>query len=449
MPAVASRIGRFFASPRLAIVLIGILLGLCVVSFLVPQRTHADLTSYDQWKAENPAAACIAGVTGMDDVFGTGVFFAVCGLLTANLVVCTLRRWPKRARLTSVPTSAPSTALGADLDCDTASALAAATRGRPRWLLRGAEDGERRYVLVDRQRVAVWGSLLMHGGILLVLLAGVVSGLTRFEGVIAITEGQTVTDTASSYVASPRLPLLGPTYSGASLRLDSTQTQYEASSVVQTKALLTVTSGGGSRQVQSQVNAPAVIGSKDFLVLRGGHAVRFSATQGASSAFDESVVRLGNAVQGGYADSVTLADGRVLDVVTTADGSNQARADAQPLRIVDPMVRFTVRGSEGSLALRPGESGSLGDLTISLGDVRLWDEFAVRQDLATPLVYAAFAVIIVGGCVRFGFGKTRTAVLLEPGERGTRAWAWGTDTSVADKALARIAERIGKEAGRA
>jgi cytochrome c biogenesis protein ResB len=442
---VSSRVGRFFASPRLAIVLIGVLLAMGVVSFLVPQRSHADLTAYDRWKAESPGAAALARALGADDVFASLPFYLVAALLAANLTTCTLRRMRRRGAAVRVPTSPPAGAVSLDLPSDPAAIAAAARRNARLWVPREAHAEDRRYLLLDREILARAGSLVMHAGLLLVIVAAVFSGLTRFQGVMALTEGQTLRDEPASYLVPPSLPALGAAYSGDAIKLQSVTTDYEGSSVVQSHALLTFTDARGTSVSRSvQVNQPAVFGTKDYLVLKGGHAAHFSASDGAKTLFEDGVVRLGKPVSGGYDDSVTLADGRRLGVTTNANGAKPEVAAAQRLNLADPVAHFSLEGTPGSLTLRPGESGSLGGVVITLSDVRLWNEFAVRQDLATPAMYLAFALVTLGAAVRFGFGKRRVGLLVEPAEKGSRAYVWG-DSVAAERLRARLAEALGEE----
>jgi hypothetical protein len=59
-------------------------------------------------------------------------------------------------------------------------------------------------------------------------------------------------------------------------------------------------------------------------------------------------------------------------------------------------------------------------------------------------MYLAFALVTLGAAVRFGFGKRRVGLLVEPAEKGSRAYVWG-DSVAAERLRARLAEALGEE----
>jgi cytochrome c biogenesis protein ResB len=367
------RVWRLLASTRLAAWIIGALVVLCLVSFLVPQRSHADITLYNQWSAANPALASVARAIGADDVFVSAPFLALAAVLAANLIACTLDRARSYAR---------------------ASARGTASISR-------------------------LGSLVMHVGILLVLIAGVLSGLTRFDGRIALTEGQTLPDAPGSYLRAPSLPRLGAAFGASTVRLDSLRAQYDGSAITQAFAQLTFADGASSSTQEVSVNSPARWRGKSYLLLKGGHAVRLGATSMAGEQlFPDAVVRLGDKIEGGYGDTVMLANGRKLEIATFADASNPKAAAEQPLRLADPVVTLRVAGGKDVVHLRPGSVGQVDGVEVKVSDVRLWNEFAVKADRATPVAYAAFAVMVLGAAVRFGFARRRPDSAMSTSEGG-------------------------------
>lgn len=367
------RVWRLLASTRLAAWVIGGLVVLCLVSFVVPQRSHADITLYNQWSAANPALARVAHAVGADDVFVSAAFLALVAVLAVNLIACTLDRERAYAR--------------------------ARTRGSA--------------------AISRLGSLVMHVGILLVLIAGLLSGLTRFDGRIALTEGQTLPDAPGSYLGAPSLPRLGAAFGASSVRLDSLRAQYEGSAITQAFAQLTFADSAATSVQEVSVNSPARWHGKSYLLLKGGHAVGLGATSMAGQMlFPDAVVRLGDRIEGGYGDTVMLADGRKLEITTFADASNPKTAAEQPLRLADPVVTLRVAGGKDVLHLRPGSVGQVDGVEVKVSDVRLWNEFAVKADRATPVAYAAFAVMVLGAAVRFGFAKRQPGTATSTSEGG-------------------------------
>ena len=90
-------------------------------------------------------------------------------------------------------------------------------------------------------------------------------------------------------------------------------------------------------------------------------------------------------------------------------------------------------------------------MRVRVGDVRLWNEFAVREDGGIPITYAAFAVILVGTALRFAFGKQTAACLLEEDGDGIQGrgvvdrrtgWPHGYWTSLSGHTGGRDEERM-------
>lgn len=427
---------RLLASSKLAAVLISALLALCLVSFLVPQRSHAALSLYDQWSSANPALARAAGALGVDDVFASPGFVVLIALLAINLTACTVGRVRRRSRARiRVPSEAPDRSEHAMIPAEPAEVAATLESGFRFWGKRRVEDHGSHYVLVDRGALGFAGSLIMHAGLLLLLIAGLVSALTRFDGRLVMTVSETVTDVAESYYGDTKEPVLGSPYDGSVVTLDSLEFDYEEGYITQAHGWLTFRDGAASKIDEAIVNRPARWRGKSYLMLRGGHAVRLSVV-GADGVqlYEDTSVRLGRAVDGGYADEIVLPDGRTIELYSTADVTSPDSAVLEPLRLNDPAV--SVRLAEGGEAalIRPGTASAVGDLVVSVGDVSLWNEFAVRGDRGIPLAYASFGVILMGAALRFAFDRRRLGCLIVPASGGSEVWWWSAEGSALDRA---------------
>ncbi|TLM66469.1 MAG: hypothetical protein FDZ70_10475, partial [Actinobacteria bacterium] len=79
------------ASPRLAAVLIAILIGMSMLNVLFPQRTYMPESTFGRLEASAPGVAHVLRITGLDDVFGGWIISVVAVLLVANVTLCTVR----------------------------------------------------------------------------------------------------------------------------------------------------------------------------------------------------------------------------------------------------------------------------------------------------------------------------------------------------------------------
>lgn len=157
---------RFLCSQRVVATEIALLVALCMAGGFIPQQGSV---AHAQWQQEHPALASIAGWTWLDTVYTSPQFLVLLALI----------------------------GLGAVLSMAT----------RIKTFLN--ENGGRVTLRDVLERQRLWGSLLFHAGLVGVLVAGVVSTLTRSEGSIILTEGQSITlDSAQlSNRIAPRLDL--------------------------------------------------------------------------------------------------------------------------------------------------------------------------------------------------------------------------------------------------
>jgi cytochrome c biogenesis protein ResB len=432
---------RFLSSSKLAAWLIGALLALCLVSFVVPQRSHAALSLYNEWAAANPFAARTADALGLDDIFVAPAFVALLGLLALNLSACTVDRLSRRGRArVRVPKAAPAGAEGVTTTLEPDQIEYALLSEFRFWGRRTAEHEGVRYILLDRGALGFTGSVIMHTGILLLLIAGVVSSLTRFDGRLVLTVSETTADVAEAYYGQTKEPTLGRAYDGSTITLESLDFEYEDGYITQAHGWLTFRDGTASKLDEAVVNGPARWHGKSYLMVRGGHAVRLSIAdaQGATL-FEDTSVRLGNAVDGGYADEIVLPDGRRIELYSTADAGDSERATSEPLRLGDPAVLVRLSESRQEVLTRPGARVTLGDLQVSVDSVSLWNEFAVRGDRGIPVAYASFGVILLGTAIRFAFDKRRLGCLIIPEDGGTQVLWWSSEASAARRVRAALA----------
>ena len=428
---------RRLSSARLAAVLLGVLVALCLLSFVVPQRSHSMLSLHTEWAEENPALARIAAFTGADDVFASPPFYLVLALLAASMAACTLQRVRRRRRASiRMPGALPGNAASMRTSLHPADAAAVVRSAFPLWGRRTTTQDALTYLVLDRGFWGFVGSIVLHVGMLTLLLAGLVSGLTRFDGRLVLTVGETVADARDSYYGEVREPVVGKGHDGSTITLNSLRFDYEDGYLTQAHGFLTFRDASGSAVEEAVVNAPARWRGKSYLMVKGGHAVRVEVRDAAGAVvFSDAFVRLGRPAEGGYRDEIELSDGSRLALATTADAGRASSTIAEPLRLTDPALKVASVGAaeDESVRLRPGESASLGELSVALHAVTLWNEFAVRQDKGIPLAYMSFAIILLGSAVRFAFDRRKLGCLVTAAPGGALVNWWSSDDEAAER----------------
>jgi cytochrome c biogenesis protein len=193
-----SRVWSFFSSVGLAIALLAIIVLVSMVGTVVPQRDAAGELALQI----PPGLFSFLQTMQIFDLYHSVWFFLLMGLLSVNLIVCSINRFPKVWRHFRAKPSPANFDVFEDLSEDAiihtkqdqkvvAEIAGIAMKSRFRgYQCQKTTDGL--YLYGDKGRVSCFGVYVVHLSIL-ILIAGVVIGsLLGIEGYVNINEGQTV-----------------------------------------------------------------------------------------------------------------------------------------------------------------------------------------------------------------------------------------------------------------
>lgn len=256
---------QFFASMRLALLLLGLIVVACVLGGIIPQG--ANPAQYTALYGQTGADAVL--LLQLHRVFTAWWFVALVALLVVNLLLCSILRYPSLLRRHREGYSLRQR-LAADnplfhYECTPQQGqmifksmgfrTAAETRD---------DDGVWHYAV--RRRAGLWGSWLSHLGMLVIVVGFALGQLTHFETSLYGVPGQ-------------RLPVQGTGLEvgieafDIILRPDHTVEQY--------KALLTVYHpDGGQISGTSMVNFPLQAYGRSFLQNSTGWAATLDTYKG-------------------------------------------------------------------------------------------------------------------------------------------------------------------------
>lgn len=427
----------FIRSVKLAAVLLAVLCATVLVSFFVPQRALFGTERYAAWEAVNPLVAQVVQALGLDAVYSSWLFLLACVLVLLNLLACTLHRIIKRSRRRLRELAPPASAVRVTSPLSTEEAESAAAAAVGRWTPRRPDSGTG--LLLERGRLGWWGSMVLHAGLILLLVAGVVSAMTRFSGTVVLAEGQSLPDAQASYVDVSELPRMGAAFGQFAVGMESMKIVYKDGEIIDAVAVMTADEGSGPRQDTVRVNEPLKVQGKSYLLGKSGHTVAIRVIQPKGNPVAANV-NLGESVKQGYADALKLEDG-TLSLISVPDYEARDGEATDKLDLRDPAVLV----SSGSQAawLRPGESAQIGPYLVSIADVGLWTTLLVRADKGLPIAYVAFALIIIGMTMRWLVPDGLVA--LKPAEDATGYHVWYRDrhgSRSAERAAATISAAL-------
>ncbi len=187
---------HFFASVKLAIVLLIILAILCILGTVIPQQREA----VEFASRLSPSMLRILISLDLFDMYHSLWFRVLLGLITLNLIVCSLDRWPatwKRFTIRPEPDrTKPFDGLAPEQSCTTTEVPKESADRVGRLLqsryrkIREKEAGGNRFFYAEKGGLSHFGVYFVHLSVLLILVGGLVGSFFGFEAYVNILEGE-------------------------------------------------------------------------------------------------------------------------------------------------------------------------------------------------------------------------------------------------------------------
>jgi cytochrome c biogenesis protein len=192
-----SALWSFFSSVQLAIVLIALIALFAVIGTIVPQREAAAELA----RTLSPGLFSFLQTMQIFDLYHSLWFYLLLALLTINLTVCSLDRFPlawRRFRLRPSPQNEDifknlpeENVFPTSMDSPKAADIAAAVLKKSYRNCQRGNESQGIVLCAEKGRFAVFGVYIVHLSIL-VLIAGVIIGsVFGLEGNLNINEGET------------------------------------------------------------------------------------------------------------------------------------------------------------------------------------------------------------------------------------------------------------------
>lgn len=429
---------------RTAVVLLVLLALAAIPGSLLPQRGVAtDPAAVAFFVRDHPVLAPWLDRFWLFEVYSAPWFAAIYVLLLVSMTGCVLPRCAKLWRdYRAEPPAAPSNlhlenGYAEDEVADAEEALNGVERH-----LRGhgfrvvRTDGE---VRAEKGRVRELGNLCFHLS-LLVLLLGVACGrLLGYEGRVAVVEGQTFTNVASSYDAltpSPWTDLadLEP----LSFTLDTFTARFETAGArigeprEFTADLSVATPEGGEESVTVRPNQPLEVEGTKFFLTGHGYAPQVTVRDGSGAVVvsgptiflprdpdftSDGVIKAPGAqpeqlaLEGLFAPTAATSAGSVMSVFPdtvapqlqlSAWTGDLGLSDGAPQSVFtldyDDLTEVTLDGQPWRATLEPGQSVTLPDGlgSVTFDGVSRFANFQVARDPGKEISLLA-AVLLLGG----------------------------------------------------
>jgi cytochrome c biogenesis protein len=425
--SILNKIKRFFISLKLALILILILVGLCLVgAFLiqVPSNYTQNSEMYHYWleTIAQPATGPwypVLNVLGFFNIFHSIWFLGAGSLLIVSIVVCTLNRWKQIKANISQKTSTKK----ADYLLSTDNSIVISSTLNPeavfqrvlkvfrknRYSIKESNFKTDTYIIADKNRYSPLGTYLIHLSLILFIVGFLVGSYLGFrETSFTVAEGETKPVGYGTQL---------------SLKLDSFKDEYW--------------DNGSPKDYSSQVviydNGQIV--KRD--IVRVNHPLSYNGIRFYQSFFgDAAIIQLSDA-QGN-----TLYQGSVLLSQTIEDYPYLRQAGY--LQIDQSQLQVYIIGratnmqddklSDNQLAIQVYQNGSNQPLVNTVIDKGIplktdqinitysaqakYSGFQVSRDPGNNLIWIASSLFLLGLVMVFYFPRRQILTLVEPDSRG-------------------------------
>ena len=409
--AVIKRILDTLTSRRVSVALMVFVAGAGLVGALVPQRANNSLTAFEAWQLENPTYSGVADALQLDRVFsswwsllGLVIFFLSMSIATGRMLVLARRRW--RGVVPGRPTP---------LDGTTFETTIAAAKSLGYRQVSSSADGIR----FARHRIGWWGPALMHLGMVVALVAGIVSSGFDAHGVLDFSVGE-IHRPGDEYLYQESGLLGGPPQVGSALRLDGVEAElWETGEVRFLTAVISVLGEDGVwTRYESSANEPLAIGSYMVYVspTEFGDAsfVQFSGDEVPDLAlrleFPETP-----------AGQVTYFNAQPPDWPLI-----ESRLDPSGVRDDSEGKPLAIRIQEGDVihqaALAIGETAEFGPYSATLVAQADWARLVVVRPVWIEAIFLGFAIICLGSLMIYLYVPRELYLVHD--EDGHPAYSW-------------------------
>lgn len=330
---------KILGSLRLAFFLIALLLAMVVVSAVIPQKDIASGRIFD-WQGALGDDYAVIDRLGLDRIYYTPAFFAVVALLGLNLIFGNIRRFR---------------------------------------IIHASRNGlfRLRYI----------GSIVFHLSLLVIIAGILLNYLYKYEGVLALTEGQQASDRAAEYFREFKGPLYRDAYENFAVRLDSLRRAADVSAPAGTARITLLPNGETPLSGEISINHPLEWKDIEFHI---GQTTGYSPEIHLLDEKDSTVFRAFMRVAVGHEDNRDIH----RDFVFIPDQDLRLEVEVVPPE-ADGEYRFSVavhdrdmQVYEGVVGL--GQAAEFEGAKLILSRIRSWCYIGVIKSPYLGLVFFGF-----------------------------------------------------------
>jgi hypothetical protein len=377
------------------IILIALTIAAALLGVMIPQTGMYGPASFSAWQAKGPTLFTIVDSLRLNRIFTSLWFLALVFLLAAALCVTAWQQFGKaRALYRSQPhPSTPDLVECVPLSFPPVWEEILQKKGF-KLTMRG--EGEERFSLWSKYRWGIWGSFILHAGLLIVILGSLYAFAFQKWGFVQLIEGDTFSGKGEEFTSQSRGVLAGPFEPRFRLHLKQFIRNYwDTGELNELRSEVVITEGMAERHLPVIKGKPVAVGHVN--IYQSGHfgyTVKLSVMkedkEAVPSYFSLDMAERGKPLVG-RTDFPTTA--YICDFSLQPDPKGNSPDLHTPLL----QVRFFKDGKEiHSASLAPGEETVVEGKRFRFVEIRNWSGFFLTENRLLALVYLGFFLSVAG-----------------------------------------------------
>lgn len=367
------------------------------LSTLIPQRIETTPTQLESWRFGHDGLLWLVDALHLHSIFAQPWFAAIMLFAALALGISSCDQWgiARRKLLATATAQADEIATGV-----TGALLRDVARTHRYRLLDTQLDGRLKFV---RNPWGYFGNPLLHFGITAVIVLSLYVTVTARQGTLILVEGERQAGPRTWVMAEQGI-FARPLELPGTIRLDKVRVQLDDKQqpVNVSSELSLIEPSGHIQPLTTSINRISHYrGLRIYHSAQYGSAfaVTFSDKNGAVHSETIAAHHPLSPTEAGYSDEFAVDwSASLLSAKYYAD------VDRHTLNGVNPelTLRATKGGREVARAtLTTGTSGLLGEYRVQLHGVSRWAKLVIVDNRGMPLVFTGFAIIMLGGLLRY------------------------------------------------
>jgi cytochrome c biogenesis protein len=401
---------------RVSLGFILLLAGTMFLSTYIPQEMSTSAEGMAQWRRGHQAILWLVDGAHLHRVYAQP-WFAIIILCAAMSLGVSTRDQLAAAGKRRGAAGAGGLEIAGSVAEEELRIVARMLRYRP---VKTGGEGRLKFV---RNPWGYYGNALLHLGMVISICASLYVALTGKQGALLLVEGA-ATDNRQSWINAEQGIIATPLKLPGLVRLDRLTVGFDAKNQpVAVSSAISILSGGDNvDRLTATINGITNYhGMRIYHSTEYGDAFTLEFTDKAGDTHYEKIPiqQPAGLDLAGYGDFALAWSPYTLSAKYLADAEKRSMTSANPLltlRLLDGQRELT------RLSLTRGASGMLGGYRVRLIGVDKWSKLIFVDITGMPVIFAGFAIIMLGGIMHYIFSPRELIGIMEQNDRCRVYW---------------------------